>query len=350
MTDPVTLTVVSESAESTVEPSTRKLKVGEQLASARAKQDMSVDQVASQLKWSARQISEIESGNYAVFPDMLSVRGFVRTYAKFLKIDPVPLMEELQGEFERLPVKPVDRPQLDTPFHSGRLPWINKQSDKSHYVLYAGFLLALFVLAVFVYRAELLHAANEIYPMSTASPESGADGSAGNSALQADDHRNALAGPVAESTPENRTGNDTAAQPEIKSENRSESRAVLPVAQGPSGDKVLLVPPGSPVKSAATPKTPATDPTATDLPSSRVDPANALTFSFKQDSWLQIKRLNGTLVVSKLYRAGTEESINVNEPMTMVIGNAPGVVATLRGQHLDLPVEAGNNVVNVSIK
>jgi cytoskeleton protein RodZ len=78
--------------------------------------------------------------------------------------------------------------------------------------------------------------------------------------------------------------------------------------------------------------------------------ANALVFSFRQDSWLQIKRADGSVLVSHLYKAGSEEAFTVAEPLNLVVGNAPGVDAKLRGQKLVFPQQIGSNVVNLNVK
>ena len=77
---------------------------------------------------------------------------------------------------------------------------------------------------------------------------------------------------------------------------------------------------------------------------------DVLSLNFRQDSWLQIKRADGSILISHLYKAGSEETIPVAEPLSLVIGNAPGVDAKLRGQKLILPAQPGSNVANLSVK
>jgi cytoskeletal protein RodZ len=49
--------------------------------------------VATQLKITRHQILAIEADDYDVLPAPAIVRGFVRTYAKLLKLDSAPLLE-----------------------------------------------------------------------------------------------------------------------------------------------------------------------------------------------------------------------------------------------------------------
>ena len=61
--------------------------VGKSLRAARESAALSVDDVAQSLKFSPRQVELLEADNYAALPGMTIVRGFVRSYAKLLKLD-----------------------------------------------------------------------------------------------------------------------------------------------------------------------------------------------------------------------------------------------------------------------
>ncbi|MBY0570364.1 MAG: helix-turn-helix domain-containing protein [Burkholderiaceae bacterium] len=66
---------------------------GARLAAARNASGWTVDQVATQLKITRHQILAIEADDYDVLPAPAIVRGFVRAYAKLLKLDSAPLLE-----------------------------------------------------------------------------------------------------------------------------------------------------------------------------------------------------------------------------------------------------------------
>jgi len=335
MSEVVKLTIVPEPNGSPAEQGAKNLTVGERLALARSAQELSVEQVAGQLKWSARQIAEIEAGHYSVFPDMLTVRGFVRTYAKILKIDSTLLLQDLAAEYEKLPAKPLDRPKLDTPFPTGRMPLLGRHHNNSQKIMGGAILLVLCLLAVFVWRAELLHFVRGIYPVS--------------------------ANPVADQIP---TAEIKAGSPgNLNSSSSVEVNNPIPESKGDASPKI---PPVSPVDShhnVSVPVVASLNAKASEVrqDGTQFEPqknpqtaefsvADSLVLRFNQDSWVQIKRLNGSVVISRLYKAGTEEVVGVNEPLNMVIGNAPGVDAKLRGQNLNLPAQPGSNVVNLSIK
>ena len=320
MNEAVKLTIVSGTEENQPEHAPKQLTVGERLATARSRQDLSVEQIAGQLKWSVRQIAEIEAGNYSVFPDMLTVRGFVRTYAKFLKIDSVPLVEELTVEFEKLPAKSIDRPKLDMPFPNGRMPW--RHSNNPQKILAGLVLLFLLLLAAFVYRTELLSVLH-------------VTGSVNSAAVI----ENGVLPPVSLASSEAVGESNAGAKNDAGT--TAETQAASPA--GPSGD-------ADKVESVTIEKAPVVESKPFEQKNTGMSLSDSLALSFQQDSWIQVKRLDGSVVISHLYKAGSEELIGVNEPLNVVIGNAPGVSAKLRGQNLMLHAQDGSNVVNLSVK
>jgi cytoskeletal protein RodZ len=68
------------------------LSPGAKLAFARNDLGWTVEQVAAQLKLATRQIVALEADDYAALPEPAVVRGFIRAYAKLLKLDATPLV------------------------------------------------------------------------------------------------------------------------------------------------------------------------------------------------------------------------------------------------------------------
>ena len=70
--------------------------LGELLREERVRRGLSVEDVAATLKMGARLIRDIEAGNESALPSVY-VRGFIRSYGKFLNIDSEALNEGLAG-------------------------------------------------------------------------------------------------------------------------------------------------------------------------------------------------------------------------------------------------------------
>ncbi len=72
--------------------------VSEQLRHARERQQLDIYQVAEITKIKTDHLRALESGHFEVFSAPVYVRGFIRTYATMLKLDPVQLLKELESE------------------------------------------------------------------------------------------------------------------------------------------------------------------------------------------------------------------------------------------------------------
>jgi cytoskeleton protein RodZ len=71
------------------------LSFGARLAAAREKEGLSVGEMAGRLRLHVNQVRALESENFAQLPEPAYVRGFVRSYARSLGLDPAPLVEDL---------------------------------------------------------------------------------------------------------------------------------------------------------------------------------------------------------------------------------------------------------------
>lgn len=75
------------------------------LRKAREEKGLDIDDVVQAIKFSARQIEAVEADHLEMLPGTVFVRGIVRSYSRFLKLDPEPLLALLNSE---VPVVPPD--------------------------------------------------------------------------------------------------------------------------------------------------------------------------------------------------------------------------------------------------
>ncbi len=88
---------------------------GALLAAARQARRMTVAEVASRLKFSARQFEALEADRYDALPDPSIVRGMIRNYARLVGIDPGPVLDALRQHLNAGPVTMLpDR--IEVPF------------------------------------------------------------------------------------------------------------------------------------------------------------------------------------------------------------------------------------------
>lgn len=86
---------------------------GQQLRAAREARGLQIDDVANVLRFSPRQIELLEADRYDDLPGATLVRGFVRGYAKLLKLDANPLLAALT------PDVPPSLPEVRPPVNMG---------------------------------------------------------------------------------------------------------------------------------------------------------------------------------------------------------------------------------------
>ena len=86
---------------------------GSILRRTREARGQSIADVVHVIRFSARQIEALERDDYASLPGSTAVRGLVRNYAKFLKLDAAPLLAQLE------PAVPVPEADVRPPANMG---------------------------------------------------------------------------------------------------------------------------------------------------------------------------------------------------------------------------------------
>ncbi len=120
----------------------RPLNVGVALCQARERLGLSVADVANRLKFASRQIEALEEEDFARLPEMAFVRGFVRSYAKLLQLDPVPLLAVLPHAQTALPLETA----------AMEVPFPNVYAERRHNIIWMAAGLAVAVaLGLFVW-------------------------------------------------------------------------------------------------------------------------------------------------------------------------------------------------------
>lgn len=71
--------------------------IGEALRSTRERRGLSIDEVARDTRISPRFLEALESEQFDELPAPVYVRGFIRSYAGYLRLEPQPLLDQLVG-------------------------------------------------------------------------------------------------------------------------------------------------------------------------------------------------------------------------------------------------------------
>lgn len=270
------------------------------LRGAREAMGYSLAEVSQALKFSVRQLEALENDDYSSLKGATFIRGFVRSYARYLKIDEVPLLASLepQAPVAVAEVHPVESMDAEMPASGG-------DGSKRFYLL-AAVVLLLGGVAWFVWQGKI--------------PQKGAEKLAAS----------ASASVVAPQT---------------------KPRQVEPVAVAdPTPAKVPDVSP-APVASPSTVDAPAppvavtAEPTAAEAPAGSqpvvTQPApnpdeRQLTLSFSAVSWVEVRDASNHILFSGNSTPGSRQSLRGRPPFQLVVGNAPTVKLRYEDRNIDL--------------
>ncbi len=287
---------------------------GAQLAAARTALGWSVEQVAEQLKLAPRQVQALEACDYKALPGLATVRGFVRAYAKLVKLDAAVLVAMIGDQDVPVSTLPPVRRDLAMPFSEVRLPSMRRRGVAAVNWWILGAVLLVVVVGVAAKMGWLKPLPADLLKRTPASVSATASSVASAAASTVTSAASSLA-------------------------SGAENTAVLATpAPVPPG----ATPASQPMTLAGNTATPtpiplvATPAVATGTAVNAANASKSLVLKFRQDCWVEVKKVNGNVILSRLIKAGETETIAITDPVQLVLGNNSGVEATLRGAPLNL--------------
>ena len=310
---------------------------GAQLAAQREAMGWTVEQIADQLKLAPRQVKALEAGDYAALPNMAVVRGFVRAYAKVVKLDATPLVAMIEVVSPTSHEAAPPRKEATT-FSESRFPSMTARSSGT-----AGWLVGIAVVVVvgaagaYAWKAGLIPAtlfqrseAPAAVAVEEAKPAAG------------DAIETTLVKPGEENNPLQSTNVPLISVPPPTPTDTAPGSGV-PAAGAPAtvAPAATAPAPVAAVAPAAVVPAPAAAPATT---------GHQLVLKVNEDSWVEIRRPGSTSLISRLVKAGSTETFDIKDPALLIVGKPGGVEATLGGAPLALPPVAGGTISRVNIK
>ena len=335
---------------------------GKALAAQREAMGWSVEQVADQLKLAVRQVVALEAGDYAALPGPAVVRGFIRAYAKVVKLDPAPLVAMVALDTPAPSDATATTLRRDKPasFSEVRFPTNGKRASVPYGAI-AGVIVVVAAAAGAWYfgliPTSLLHGG--------ASPAASAAASASAAADKpvAAQLETTLVKPEQELKPVETSSIPLISVPPVAGAQTPGSgtpAGVTPAGangvQGAQGGAGAANAPaagatagGAPVAVVAAPGAAPLVAPASAQPAAAAG-ANPLVIVAHEDSWVEVRRAKGAPLIARLVKAGDTQTFDVSEPVTVKIGNPSGVSVTLRGAPVELPPLANSTISRVNLK
>jgi cytoskeleton protein RodZ len=282
------------------------------LSEARQAQGLATADVARRLKLSVGQVEALEAGRYHDLPGPIFVRGFIRNYAKLVKLDPEELLQAVADSLPQAAARPEVPPSRDIPFPAAtarRWP----QFAAGAAVVIVG------LLAVYEFGG------NDALPKLATEPA--ADTSPANAPLAKKSTPAQSPTPAAARQP-GAPGNPPEATPPIA---RHASPAVLSAPATPAPAPVQATAPQPPERVAT-------------------GEAREVRFVFDEESWVEVRDRNDQVIFYQLNAPGTARRVTGLPPLTIVVGNAPGVRMTYAGQPIDLARYTKTDVARLTLE
>lgn len=265
---------------------------GAVLRAAREAQGYSLSEVAQVLKFGVRQLEALENDDYSTLKGATFIRGFVRSYARYLRLDEVPLLAALEPQVALAvaEVRTVDSVNAVMP--SG----VQDNSKRAYWL--AAFVLLLGAVAWFAWQEQ-----------GTSEPDT-----------QKPETVPAVAAPEAASMV---TSSASQPQPML-----APTPAVI--APAAEGSPETPVPPG-PVAASPSPN------------------ERQLLLSFSGISWVEVRDASNQIIYSGNSTPDSRQALRGRPPFQLVIGNASAVKLRYEDRAIDLQPHTRVDVARLTL-
>lgn len=298
-----------------------KVELGSILKNARESEKLTVEDVASNLRLGIKKIKALEDDDFSLIADPTLARALIRSYARFLKLNPEPLLEAHRQMTPSDIVNPIG---LSTEIVSGDI--VLGQS-KSKSMLFFTVLIALIL--IWFFNAHQTQKSNDNDLTLSPSIES--------------EQVETLLPPI-----ESNNGIVTQVnEPQvIADEAKSEVMKVEPAKPDPA--KVESLKP-EPVKPEPVAKTPSQIQSESMKKVALGTSMVRVKLVFKDESWVSVRDKSGETIYHKLAKAGMEDYVQGMPPLKLHIGNVSGTQLIFNGEVVDLAPNTNNNIARISL-
>jgi len=278
---------------------------GAALAAAREALNLSVTEVARQLKLSVSQIEALEAGAYQKLPGPVFVRGFIRNYARLLRLDPEEMLPSVEPSLPEQPASeevPSSREIPFPPAKSRRWPWYS-----------AAMLVLIGGLAAYEYYWN-----EPEFTTSKRAPRA------------VEPSRQPVAPPAAPAS--------VPAEP-------------APAVSAPVTPTSSNTPPARDANVTRAEAADAPQPVTATNDDRHPAPGERLVhLVFDEESWVEIRDGSGNVIFSQLNQAGSERRVYGKPPLSLIVGNAHSVRLTYNAKPVDLESHTKIDVARLTLE
>ena len=303
---------------------------GRMLREAREKLGLTVAEVAGQIKFAPRQIEALEADDFKQLPEIAFLRGFVRSYAKILRLDAEALLANL-------PQPKAVVAELTTVPATMLFP--NAQSDRQQNLVWlsAAALLALVVVgfSYWHFKSPPKHAKEAVKEQVTQqSIELPKEQALELPKAQSTEQSEAA---QAEAPVERLPGAKMLAEPLVLKSSTIEPMVhAAPKVRSSGAASSVREAKTQAAKRSAAAKAASVPSAGSVTPSGAIGETAELLLVFGEESWTEIKDKDGNILSSQVNPPGSELRVEGNPPFAMLIGHAASASLFFQGREVDL--------------
>lgn len=322
--------------------------VGAQLRAAREALGLSVSDAAHAIRLNPRQVQSLEDEAWDALPGPTFVRGFLRNYARFLRIDPAPLLAGLV-RVEQPPLDVAGEDSTEETFEA------DPQRSGSLLLILGGALVVVALAVYFLLPAGTFEAPREVGAVSVP-PAVTPSGQPADSAPVSPAGATDALPPAPDKGTAPESGPPTLAAP------TASAPVAAPVRSAPAVAPTTAAAAAKPAPAAATPASavaaapvPAGPPIAVvgdaSLPRVAVEgPERLIVFTVNELSWVEVLDAGGNQILANNLDAGRRRSVRGVAPLQVIIGNAAGIAVSVDGQAVDISPHTRANVTRLTVE
>lgn len=296
---------------------------GKMLLQARLQAGLTQEQVAKELYVTVYKVKALETDDYSRLSSDTFARGYIRAYANLVKVDVVVILTAYDTLMERLQPKVSVQKQV---------PAVGENSHRGAWQFLAVigvFFIALWLISVWFFDNH----SDDQYVVTVATSSSSAE---------------AVSSGVSSSltvSEINKSGALVAAPGVVVSGSGSASSIAALNAQVVASASVSNVVSTGAISSVAVVESVTVEPSS----SAKKTSLDELSFSFREESWLEVSDSRGDVLATELQPAGSQLKLVGLAPFDVKLGNAPAVDISLNGKKMDVNPLMGSKVLTLKI-
>lgn len=310
---------------------------GSSFVVAREQLGLSAVQVAAELRLSLEQVEALETGNFSKLPSVVFTRGYIRAYAKLVKLDGDELVRQYErchgGERATTPIRTVARV---------------RPSASSGPVTFGSLMLLVLVVVGATFWWWQTQYGHEVAADNQPEPTVAVDTADGETLVFNTPDSESEVAPLTAAPDDadvqaTETAVGEASNPAALSIENASSVAI------PQTEAVAAEPVAEAVAPATAVAEPEPEPEA-EVPALAVAHGEGLYLSFSDDCWVTIKDASGKTLFNNLRKAGQELHLPQNGPMNVLLGRVSAVSEiTFDGTAVDLAPFNNKNVARLRL-